>query len=246
MPPPKTAHKTACKVVHECVPTHTMWFNCSMCPHWHSDAPEHPQYPLWMEQAVKADQHHPSHDAMDHNAANTRLLYPLHMGLALDGNEHTPFQGCASTSGDCQEAPSAFWTMQKSCPLCSHHEGMLPVMTPIAQSKTTLYMCTESAPPVHPKVTQAVTTQPAHPNVAWPVHPNNMLNACTETTQPMHSKVMPHACKATTLPLHMHTMQATNLTTTIMPLYVCTMTVQPVTPCPQTTTATVLPSHPCT
>ena len=33
MPPPKTACKTACKAACDCTPTHTMWSNCSMCPH---------------------------------------------------------------------------------------------------------------------------------------------------------------------------------------------------------------------
>ena len=80
---------------------------------WCSDAPEHPQYPLGTMQAVKDDQGHPRRDAVDNNATITRSLHPLHMGPGPDGNEPTPLNGCASTSGDCQEAPSAFWTTWK-------------------------------------------------------------------------------------------------------------------------------------
>ena len=108
VPPPKAVCETAYKVAHEHMPTHTI--NRSMCP-WCSDAPEHPQYPLGMMQAIKHNQHHPWHHAMDNNIATTRLLHLLHTGPGLDSNKHTPLKGCASTSVDHQEPPSAFWTV---------------------------------------------------------------------------------------------------------------------------------------
>ena len=42
--------------------THTTWSNCSMYPHWCSDAPEHPQYPLGMCQELNLGGVAPSKD----------------------------------------------------------------------------------------------------------------------------------------------------------------------------------------
>ena len=102
VPPPKPAHKTVHKLACKCMPTHTT--NHGMCL-WCSDAPEHPQYPLGTMQAVKNDQRLPQRDAMDNNAATTRLLHLLHMGPGLDGNKCTPFQGVHPPLGTVKRPP---------------------------------------------------------------------------------------------------------------------------------------------
>ena len=88
-----------------------------MCPQWRINAPESSQYPLGTKQVIKDDQHDEQCDTMDSDAATTtRPLHPLHTGPGPDGDEHTPLKGCASTSGDHQEVPSAFWTVPATQP----------------------------------------------------------------------------------------------------------------------------------
>ena len=167
VPPPKPVCKTAHKVACKCMPTHTT--NCSMCL-WCSDAPEHPQYPLGVIQAIKDNQHHPWHDAMDNNAATTRPLHLLHLGPGLHSDERTHLKGCASNSGDHQEAPSVFWTMLKPHMPCSHHKIAPTMMMMLAHPKTAL--------PAHPSCTHTVTMPHG-----WPLCP-------TLITSPGPSAVM--------------------------------------------------------
>ena len=116
-PLPKTAHKSACKVASEHVQTHTTWPDCSMCPPWCNEAPEHHQHPLQMRQAIKDNQS----DALHHTsniATTTWPLHPLHMSPGPGGDEHVPLIGCTSTHRD-HQVPN---TVHKLCELCSCHE----------------------------------------------------------------------------------------------------------------------------
>ena len=114
---------------------------------------------------------------MDNIAATTR---PLHTGPGPDGDEHTPLKGCASTSGDHQEAPSVFWTVQKPRLPCSHHKVMPPMTMLFTHPKTTLYMRTKTAWPMHSKVmpyAHHVTALYAHLwHWQWQLQPCQLLN----------------------------------------------------------------------
>ena len=111
---------------------------------------------------------------MDNNAATTRLLHPLHMGPGPDSNEHTPFQGCALTSGDHQEAPGAFWTVQKPHMSCSHHKVVLTMTTML----------------VHPSCMHAVTMLPMCPNVVLYMHIKTTWLAYLKVTHTLYAHLM--------------------------------------------------------
>ena len=184
MPPLKTACKTVCKVVCECVLTHTTWSNHSMWPYWCSDAPEHPQYPLGMKQAIKDNQGHPQYNTMDNNAATTRPLH--HCTWAQDWvvTSAHPFKGVHPPLGTvkrplvhsgpggshacCAATTKARCLWQRcSCNLRPHHTCALRSCCQCTWRSYAQWLC-----------------------IAQPVHPNNGPYICTETTWPMHSKVV--------------------------------------------------------
>ena len=188
-------------------------------------------------QAVKDNQHHPWRDALDNNTSTTRSLHPLHIGPGPDGNECTPLKGCASTSGDRQEAPSAFWTVWKPRPLHSHHEVMPTMMTTLAHPETMW---------PHPSCTHATTMLRMCPNVTLYVH--------TETMQPTHSEVEPYAHTATAQPYARkvtmppsHTQVAYTATTATPPTPLHahpTLTTQPMIALPYVRTTTMQAANP--